>query len=88
MIFTPDDVQARLHTQPFIPLGIVTTTGQTYDIYHPNLVLVGRRFLVVGIPSSENPTQAELVTRIALGHVADLYDLPTIVHPASDGSVK
>ena len=57
-------------------MQIVTTTGQTYDIYHPDLVLVGRRFLVVGMPSSENPTQADLVTRIALGHVDELRDLP------------
>jgi hypothetical protein len=85
MIFTPDDVQSRLRTQPFSPMRIVTTTGQTYDVYHPYLVIVGRRFLVVGLPSSENPTHADQVTRIALVHVAELRDLPSAA-PSSNGS--
>lgn len=79
MTFTADDVQSRLRQQPFIPVRIVTTPGQTYDIYHPDLVLVGRRFLIIGIPSSDNPSQAEQVTRVALVHVAELRDLPAPV---------
>lgn len=83
MIFTPDDIQARLRERPFPPTQIVTTTGQTYDIYHPDLVLVARRFLIVGMPSSENPTQADQVTRIALVHVSELRDLPSASPPAN-----
>ncbi|MCS6977585.1 MAG: hypothetical protein NZM31_11335 [Gemmatales bacterium] len=85
MIFSPDDVQTRLRQQPFVPVRIVTTTGQTYDVYHPDLVLVARRFLVIGTPSSENPTQAEQVTRVALVHVAELRDLPP-TQPLDDGA--
>lgn len=81
MIFTPDDVQARLRERPFAPVRIVTTTNQTYDIYHPDLVLVARRFLVVGLPSTENPSQADQVTRVALVHVAELRDLPALAPP-------
>lgn len=83
MIFTPDDIQARLRERPFPPVRIVTTTGQTYDVYHPDLVLVARRFLIVGMPSSENPTQADLVTRVALVHVAELRDLPMAAPPSN-----
>ena len=85
MIFTPEDVQARLREQPFTPLRIVTTTGQMYDIYHPDLVFVARRFLIVGTPSSENPAHADQVTRLALVHVTELRDLPAAT-PPSNGS--
>ena len=84
MIFSPDDVQARLRSQPFSPMRIVTTTGQVYDIHHSDLVIVGRRFLMVGMPSTENPTQADQITRIALVHVTEIQDLPSPA-PASNG---
>jgi hypothetical protein len=87
MIFTPTDVKARLHEQPFVPMRIVTTTGQTYDIHHPELVMVAQHFLFVGLPSSDNPSIAEQVTRIALVHVAELRDLRT-APPTSNGSAS
>jgi len=64
-------------------MRIMTTTGQAYDIYHPDLVLVARRFLIVGTPSAEDPAHADLVTRVALAHVAELRDLPVPVPPAN-----
>lgn len=82
-MFSADDIQTRLRDRPFTPVRIVTTTGQTYDVYHPDLVLVGRRFLIVGAPSAENPTHAEQVTRVAMVHVAELRDLPIPTLPAN-----
>ena len=75
-MFTADDIQARLRERPFAPLRIVTRTGQTYDIHHPELLMVGRRWLIVGMGSTENPTQADQVTRIAMLHVTEIQDLP------------
>lgn len=80
-MFSADGIQARLHERPFQPLRIVTSTGQTYDVYHPDLVLVGRRFLIIGTPSAENPAQADQVTRLAVLHVTELRDLPTPAAP-------
>jgi hypothetical protein len=86
MIFTPEYVKARLREQPFVPVRIVTTTGQTYDIHHPDLVLVTVEFLMVGLPSDKNPTVvAGHVTRVALAHVTELRDLPRPVAPSSNG---
>jgi hypothetical protein len=82
MIFSAEDVQARLRSQPFVPLRLVTTTGQTYDIHHPDLVLVTRRFLEVGTPDPNNPTVADNVTRVALVHLTELHDLPRPVTSA------
>ena len=82
-MFSPDDIQSRLRERPFPPLRIVTTTNQTFDVYHPDLVLVARRFLIVGLPSTENPSQADQVTRVALVHVAELRDLPALSPPTN-----
>jgi hypothetical protein len=83
VIFTADDVQARLREQPFVPVRIVTTTGQTYDVYHPDLVFVARRFIEVGTPDRDNPTVADAVTRVALVNVTELRDLPVPTAPAA-----
>jgi len=76
-MFTADDIQARLHETPFVPLRVVTSSGQAYDVTHPNLVLVGQRALIIGTASNDNPTQFETASRVAILHVADLQDLPT-----------
>jgi hypothetical protein len=68
-------------------MRIVTTTSEFYDIYHPDLVLVARRFLIIGLPAADNPAEAEQVTRLALVHVAELRDLPTVPQASpSNGS--
>jgi hypothetical protein len=76
-VFTADDIYARIRQRPFVPLRIVTSAGQTFDVYHPDLVMVGRRDLTVGRGSAENPIHYDQVTRVAILHVTALEDLPT-----------
>ncbi|MFL5340347.1 MAG: hypothetical protein ACJ8F7_09355 [Gemmataceae bacterium] len=80
-MFTATDISTRLRGQPFTPVRIVTTTGETYDVTHSDLVVVTRRFLEVGMPSEEGPSIAEQVTRIAIIHVTELRDLPGVSPP-------
>lgn len=75
-MFTADDIQQRLRERPFVPVRVITNSGQAYDIMHPDLVLTSKRFLIIAAPSSDNPTQFETVNRVALMHVTDLQDLP------------
>ena len=84
----PPGLRAKPRSPPLPdrPLRIVTTTGQTYDVRHPDLVLVGRRFLVIGLPSAENPSQAEQVTRVSLLYVTEMQDLPVPNPAPGDGA--
>ena len=84
-MFTIEDIDARLRSKPFIPLRIVTTTGQTYDIAHPELVVVARRYLFIGLPSAEDPLHAEDVTRVALMHITEIRDLPAAKSAPGNG---
>ena len=84
-MFSADDIQARLRERPFIPVRLVTSSGQSYDINHPDLVLVGRRFLIIGTASNDNPTQIEAASRVAVLHVADLQDLPRSATSETNG---
>jgi hypothetical protein len=82
-MFNADDIQARIRTRPFVPIRLVTSTGQTYDIYHPDLIMVGRRDLTIGTASAENQAQYDQVTRVAILHVTELRDLPIPTPPTS-----
>jgi hypothetical protein len=86
MIFGPEQIHTRVRGQPFVPLQVVTTTGQTYDIRHPELVMITPRFLEIGLPNSKNPLIADQITRVALIHVTELRDLPMAAIPPSNGS--
>jgi hypothetical protein len=84
MIFTADDVHTRINREhPFQPVQLVTSTGQTYDVYHPELVLFARHFMYIGLPNKQQPYVADQVTRLAYVHLAEMRDLPV---PAGSGS--
>jgi hypothetical protein len=78
-MFSSDDIQKRLRQSPFIPVRIIISSGQTFDILHPDLVLVGRRDITIGIASTESPAQYEQTTRVPITHVTALDDLPTAI---------
>ena len=75
-MFTADDVHNRIRERPFVPVRVVTSSSQTYDVTHPDLVLIGRRTLVIGAASNENPSHFETISRVAIMHITDLQDLP------------
>jgi hypothetical protein len=75
-VFHPNTIQALLGGRPFVPFRIVTSSGQSYDIRHPELVLVGARFLAIGAPANENPGRYEARNLVAIMHVTDLQNLP------------
>jgi hypothetical protein len=81
-LFTPEDIQARVRQRLFVPVRIVTSAGQSFDLYHPDLIMVGRRFLIIGAASNENPSQFDRTTQVAIVHVTALEDLPMPVAPS------
>jgi hypothetical protein len=84
-MFTADDIQARLRETPFVPVRLLTSSGQSYDITHPDLVLVSKRFLIIGKPSNDNPMQIEAASRVAVLHVTDMQDIPHAKPTGSNG---
>ena len=84
-MFTPEEIRARIRARPFAPVRIVTSSGQTFDVYHPDLIMIGRRALEIGTATADDPSLFELVTRVAIMHINALQDLPTPTPPTGDG---
>jgi hypothetical protein len=84
-MFTADEIEARIKDRPFVPVRIVTSSGQMFDVYHPDLVMISRRSLMIGTASTENPRRYELTTRVAIMHITAMEDLPSPSLPNPDG---
>lgn len=76
-MFTAEDIRARLRESPFVPVEIVTTTGEAYGVHHPEMVIITRRYLDIGLPTPDSPGVAELINRVATLHITELRDIPS-----------
>src|SRR5689334_4533968 len=43
MNMTQEELHEAARHQPFEPFRLILTTGATFDIHHPDLIMVGRR---------------------------------------------
>lgn len=75
-MFTANEIYSMVRQQPFRPFRIVTRLGEVTDVLYPDLVLVGRREVVVGAPSKRNRRYYEQITQIAITHITALQNLP------------
>ena len=64
-----------LRRKPFIPLRIHMSDGQTYEIRHPEMVLVLRGRIDVGIGPDPNTGVLDRVEHCSLLHVVRIEEL-------------
>jgi len=50
---SPDRILDHLRRQPFRPIRIYLSDGSSYEVAHPELALVTRREVVIGLPEAE-----------------------------------
>jgi hypothetical protein len=50
-----EDLRRRLRERPFQPFRLYLHDGRVFDVHFPHLNLVGRTFIMVGIPEPNNP---------------------------------
>jgi hypothetical protein len=69
-IMRPEDIREFLQHKPFQPFRITLTDGRTYEVRHPELAMVGRSTIALGLPapSEQIPIYDRLVT-VSLLHV-------------------
>jgi hypothetical protein len=47
------EIAARLKARPFVPFIIRMEDGRAYEVQHPQLVLLGKSTVTLGIPDTE-----------------------------------
>jgi len=71
-----NDLLNVLRSRPFIPFRIVMTDGVTYEVRHPEMVMVSLTTAVVGYPDRHDPTLAERYDIITLRLIIRLEPMP------------
>lgn len=87
-MFTPAQVRNRLTEQPFKPFRLVTSSGEHYDVLHPDLLLIGATDVIIGMPGKDDARFYEDVSRVALMHVTAMEDLPVKAKKGSKSNGK
>jgi hypothetical protein len=84
-VIAASDIQEKLKQRPFVPFRVILSSRDTYDIYHPDLVVVGKRHLFVGTASEDNPTMFDRSSLLSILHLAAVETLPLEVSAAKNG---
>ena len=85
-MFNTEYFLAKLREQPFVPFRIITSSGQVYNIFHPDLVLVGKGRLVVGTASTDHPGAFDTTSNVSMLHITDLQDLVLPAMSSTNGT--
>jgi hypothetical protein len=86
----PEDILAFVRKQPFEPFRITLTDGRVYEVTHPELAMVGRSSVVVGVPTTERDQELLIADRMvtaSLLHIMQAEAIEQIKKPGdSNGS--
>lgn len=73
---THEELQEAARRQPFEPFRLILTTGASYDIRHPDLIMVGRRSALGGVTNDPGSAAYDRTNKVDLMHVVGIEELP------------
>ena len=71
---TADTFREILRRAPFEPFRVVMSSGESYNVMHPEMALVSQRALVLAVPDNTHPEGERLVFCSYL-HIAHIETL-------------
>ena len=78
----PEDIREFLRRQPFRPFRLTLTDGRTYDVMHPELAMVGRSSMEVGLARPGDPENiADRIISLSLLHIMQIEPLESVAPP-------
>jgi hypothetical protein len=77
--FDWEELRRRLRERPFRPFRLHLVDGRVLDIRFPDLNLVGRSYIMVGIPEPNNPDPiGEYSVLVLLNEIRQLEELSDV----------
>jgi hypothetical protein len=81
----PADLLQALRRRPFEPFRIQVSDGSTYDVRHPELVMVGLGSAAIGVQAAgQDQPLYERIETVALRHIVKL--IPLAAGPAGSSN--
>ena len=78
-----DDLRELTQRRPFVGLRLYTSDGNQLDVRHPEMIIVGRRSVAVGLPATAGDNIADRVALLDLLHIVRAEPLERPL-PATD----
>jgi hypothetical protein len=73
---SPIDVALALRWRPFEPFRIQVSNGTTYEVRHPELVMIGLGAVLVGVPAAGQSLPIyERYETVSLAHIVKLIPM-------------
>ena len=72
-MFTAADIQARVRRQPFTRFRIVTSSGEAYEITHPESIVIGRRGVALSVRGEDAPEEYHY---LSIMHITAMEAMP------------
>ena len=70
-----EELRHLLDRRPFVPIRLHFTDGKTYDIRHPEMALLTRSTVEIGLPEDEPSKIADRVVYCTLLHIVRVENL-------------
>jgi len=81
-----EELRGLLKKVPFKPFRLYLSNGQSYDVTHPDLAVVGRNDVFIGLPSGDLPAGVyDRFAFVALMHINNIEPLPPATHAEKNG---
>ena len=71
----PNEILDALHTKPFEPFRMCMTDGRAYDVYHPEMCMVGKRSVTIGITAQPTDVLYDRTIKLDPLHILRLEPL-------------
>jgi hypothetical protein len=70
-----EDLETRMRQRPFVPFRVVLTEGSPYEVRHPDLFMLGKRSVVIGLTRDPEQTLYDSTVLVDLLHIVRLEPL-------------
>jgi hypothetical protein len=70
-----EDLAGVLQQRPFIPFRVVLTEGTSYEVRHPELFMLGKRSVVIGVASDPQEIVYDRTAMVDLFHIVRIEPL-------------
>ncbi len=80
-----DDLLEIIRRRPFLPFELVTTDGTKYPVRHPEMLMPGRRYVIIGVPADPATQIFDRHVIVSMLHVQRLEPLESPNTSTSDG---
>lgn len=74
-VMRPEELRTLLRRQPFIPIRVYLSDGTTYEIHHPEMALLTRSTVEIGIEEQKGSGVADRVMHCSLVHVVRIENV-------------